>query len=90
MLDVAVCDACAHKDYADAVNGESVFLDSNGYAVTLEHLRSGATRKAYACKETHIGKAARAALSRSYSDDGRLLDAPPLPEVTVEDQAVTQ
>lgn len=95
---VAVCDACGHKDYA---NDQGEFVDSDGFDIVI-HMHSTATRhKAYACRETHIGKAARAVLDRwrdevnvpPSSEGGDLtppLDAPLLPERNGDATAVTE
>ena len=101
MVDVAVCDACYHRDYSD-YHGN--FFDSNGYTLTIVEHRTGTQHQAVACKETHIGKAARAALevwraegNRPPRDDSSStlvappVDAPPLPVNDNHDtQAVTQ
>jgi hypothetical protein len=88
-LAVAVCDACGHKDYP---NEQGEFLGT-GYVLTIDEHETDTQHEAYACRETHIGKAARAVLERFRSEgnggpwrdeDGPLAppppDAPPLPE----------
>lgn len=92
---VAVCDACGHQDYA---NEKGKFWGGNGYAIILEEHRTDNTFRAYACRETHIGKAARAALDQWREQDapwetagGSPMppDAPPLPEHNGDATAVT-
>ena len=63
-LAVAVCDACHHQDYSD--NG-GYFVA--GYEIILREHETGTRHNAFACKETHIGKAARAALNRWRVED---------------------
>lgn len=86
MVDVAVCDACGHRDYSDF---EGNFFDSNGYTLTIVQHATDRQQEVVACKETHIGKAARAVLDQWRAEEnpplqhasGPLaLDAPPLPE----------
>lgn len=86
MVDVAVCDACGHKDYSDF---EGNFFDSNGYTLTIVHHRTDRQQEAVACKDTHIGKAARAVLDQWRAEENPplehtsgppALDAPLLPE----------
>jgi hypothetical protein len=55
---VATCDACGKHEYADDVHGEF----SDGYSLTIVQHASGTGHEAFACKETHISKAARKAL----------------------------
>lgn len=95
-LAVAVCDACGHKDYPNEL-GE--FLGTV-YVLAIEEHETDTQHEAYACRETHIGKAARAVLDRwrsegngpPYDNGGSLLpppDAPPLPEHNGDATAVT-
>lgn len=85
---VAACDACGHKDYA---NEQGEFLGGDGYSITIIMHRNNTDHEAYACRETHIGKAARAALDRYrewYGGDlGTLV--PPPPEHNGDATAVT-
>jgi hypothetical protein len=97
VIATAVCDACGHKDYANEL-GEFV---GAGYILTIDEHDTDTEHQAYACRETHIGKAARAVLERFRSEGNGpppeqeagaltpLLDAPPLPERD-DSQAVTQ
>lgn len=89
MVDVAVCDACGHRDYSDY---DGSFFGSNGYTLTIVHHGTETNHQAVACKDTHIGKAARAVLDAWRNEpqggweekrDAAPLspDAPPLPEV---------
>lgn len=84
---VAVCDACRRKDYGDE---QGLFDD--GYTITIDEHATDTQHEGYACKETHIGKAARNVLNRwraseilppPRDEDGTDTpppDAPPLPE----------
>jgi hypothetical protein len=84
---VAVCDACGHKDYAEDDNT----FESNGFTLTIESHATDTEHNAYACKETHIGKAARAVMDKWRTENwddplghmapagGMPPDAPPLP-----------
>lgn len=53
----AHCDACGRVNYSE--DG----IITAGYLVTLADLGTNIEREAYACRETHIGKAARAVLA---------------------------
>jgi hypothetical protein len=87
-IPVATCDACGHKDLAD---DDGSFLGGDGYSMTIVEHKTGVSYEVYACRETQIGKAARAVLAKfhskgngppSYEDvRGTLIpaDAPPLP-----------
>jgi hypothetical protein len=87
---VAICDACGKIDYSDDQGG---FFGGNGYTLSLTEHGDWSQHKVYACRETHIGKAARVVLFRAAAhradgdqdddqdDDGELpADAPPLPQ----------
>lgn len=58
---VAVCDACGHRDYGDE---KGDFYGGDGYTLTIDEHKGDTQHNAYACRETHIGKAARAVLER--------------------------
>lgn len=84
---VAICDACGKMDYSDDQGG---FLGGAGYAMVLTEQGDMCQHNVYACKETHIGKAARAVLERlrnaepsqwgDEDNDGPPVDALPLPQ----------
>lgn len=80
-LAVAKCDACGHRDVA---NDDGSFFGCDGYTLAITQHSNETRHHAYACKETHIGKAARAVLHQpGWQWDGRagkiVADAPPLP-----------
>ena len=92
MVDIAECDACGHLEYSD-YHGN--FVNSKGYTLVVTDHETMTTHEAVACKDTHIGKAARAVLDKWRAEGadalrvdsgGRLpastvlVDAPPLPE----------
>ena len=62
---VAKCDACGHTNYAD----HGVF--TAGYALIIMDYQDSPDdvheHRAYACRETHIGKASKAVLERDAS-----------------------
>lgn len=81
------CDACEHTDYSDDNGGFA-----RGYSVSVIEHATGTGHDAFACKETHIGKAARGVLHewRNQNSDREFpadesdrefpgLDAPLLP-----------
>jgi len=82
---VAECDACGHRDFADE---DGSFFGGEGYGLRIVAHRTGASHNVYACRETHIGKAARSALAQWREDNGwwrdddstltPVADAPPL------------
>lgn len=94
---VAKCDACQHQDYA---NDQGAFPDSGGYTLTIVEHRTDTRHDAYACRETHIGKASRAVLEKwrndtnqPWYDEGGTLrpaDAPPLPATSGDEHGGAQ
>jgi hypothetical protein len=82
VVAAATCDACGHVNYGDS-NG---FIRA-GYGVSIvdyEHEDDAESREAYACRETHIGKASRVVLDKAAMFDPEeppfTEDAPPLPQ----------
>lgn len=82
LVATATCDACGHVNYGDS-NGAI----NAGYGVTIvdyEHRNDATPHEAYACRQTHIGKASKAVLDQAAGFDPEqppyTEDAPPLPQ----------
>jgi hypothetical protein len=58
-VNVAECDACNRSEYSDEHD-----LVGTGFVMTVVDCSGGTRHEAYACKETHIGPAARNVLRR--------------------------
>lgn len=56
---VAICDACHHVE-----NSDDSGIFRNGYFLVIHEMSSDRELEAVACKETHIGRAARAILEQ--------------------------
>lgn len=76
LVATAKCDACGHTNYSD----DNGFIHA-GYGISIVDYgnANAESQEAYACRLTHIGKAAKAMLCDNDQPPTPALDAPPLP-----------
>lgn len=61
----ATCDACGKRDFS---NDDGTFFGGDGFTINIVEHQTWTTHQAYACKETHLGKASRAVLTRFHEE----------------------
>jgi hypothetical protein len=63
-VEVATCDACGWQEFTNQMGDFT-----EGYSLVIDQHATDTRHEAFACKETHIGKAARTALERWRHDE---------------------